>query len=1667
MPTPLRKPDVSIEQEFAQETPTVVLATLPPCSIGPAFEIVDLLNDDGTVNSDSKYGEYVQAPLSIAQTDFPSPRGNIDEVDVLEDEVNTYLRFNSALSQLLIRPTGSAFLMDYNNYRRAGWFVLGSSFTLDTLTLTVALDAASRAATAGDVTVTFIGAALTPAQVVAQINQAMGQTVAYVYPASSPIGFYLLSPSWGAGSSLTFRSTGTANVIFGLSTTQETRVEGAGFRGQDDSDGDTTTPWVEFFTGGWYLNGSSAEGTSKQPWAAANTTGAMLAAYNSQGANIPHWASPAAAKFSGTGANVPILAATSSTAGDLCYVDGARLKNAEIVKVEEYRFRLGVLSATKSTFDGNGNPTVRVYDQVEVETLLNVAPLAPRYTWFQAQNLSYSTVPQPALLTSRDATPAISPAILGGALTGTLATNTKTLRIQLTVDGVEQAEQVGTFTRDYIMATESALLISDLNQAFSGVTFSLFASYGDVRLLAQMSDAGSANDKLAIKHTGTANSVFGYTTATPGEVAYGSDPEFGPPVESVYRGTVDLTHALSLKIQPFLAAEVISKSGGGWTAVIAAGGVSQAVLVYNTLAGATPAVGDIVLGGTSNARGVIAGVNVLTSTTGQIILYQFSVGESVTGSSSGATAVVTRSEWTASVHYLSISTRTADFQDAENITGTHASAALIDNSANPEELHQSYGLHWRRWHELPLKITQILQAATATNAGANKETPIAIPYDTLAVATFQVGEKVTITNPATALTGHVLADINTGLAAGEGILLLTSVKFSVAPITGAVITGSDSGTTAAALADVHGDPSAAAGCYLPISAEDDVCNDVADIVTALNVSPFNNYVEFYDASYADRSVLGVRTVSPFAGGQMTLSFLKSVKSTSGTLNTQPVLSVYDSVVETLGTRNVGFPVSAAEVAIYGRGQTDVPLITGAEKNYGGSIVIKDLSTLTVTVDDVDYAYTWNAGGDQTYTTVLALLADLNAPQLLDGTDNPVYGMARFYNAGNTGAGKAFLTISGVSGGFAHSIKFNTSTAPSGSTPHALLGLTPGALSFGLDYASGKRIRFQLNNSPRVYDVMMPSNSLFDIIEAINTEYGRVLSAVGGSTNEALSIQSDLRGVGSKVEILDADPDVSTSWNTDGANYPGAAAAWRFDLTVWEDNYQEAGSGRPNPDAYMDSNGSLNVNAEILRNPVDSHPYWPASAEHYIAYRGLRQDVTPAAQDPSLITLTSPDELTDVLGPISTRNPLGLAMYFQMTAAPGIYNSCIGVDAVSTAEPEGTQQAYQRALDFLKSKKVYGLAVLTYDPVVHQLLSSHVAACSTKERKAFRIGFFCPRMPTHYTPTLVGSGTSGETQSGQTNVFVMDNNPAAGVVAKGIDPLQPLDVADGVYLEIVIVNPSGESEVRRYSVSALNGVVAALRVAFTGSENVDGFYSVTPLTESLSSTAWSAYVRGAELLLPGTTRPDLLKKAETAGAIAEGYKTRRMYMVFPDQLKSNVSGTEEIIPGYYACAALVGLVGQKAPQLGFTNIPVPGFTGVIGSSGVFEDDQLDIIAGGGVMILVQESAGAPISVRHQLSTDVTTINRRELSITKVLDWMSFFQYPAMKAVIGPNNISDKFLDNLSMIAQGQLALAEEGSVILGGRITSIEQSTTQADKILIKEALEVGIPGNYIELTISV
>lgn len=456
---------------------------------------------------------------------------------------------------------------------------------------------------------------------------------------------------------------------------------------------------------------------------------------------------------------------------------------------------------------------------------------------------------------------------------------------------------------------------------------------------------------------------------------------------------------------------------------------------------------------------------------------------------------------------------------------------------------------------------------------------------------------------------------------------------------------------------------------------------------------------------------------------------------------------------------------------------------------------------------------------------------------------------------------------------------------------------------------------------------------------------------------------------------------------------------------------------------------------------------------YVSYRALRLDVSAGAAEPSLLSFESSDDVEDQIEPISTSNPMALAAYFAVLNSGGTAVKGIGISEVSATKPDGTSEAYTEALAFLEGQDVYCIVPLTQDPAVHALVQVHVDSLSEPENKSERICFLNRDLPEYSTAETVASGTQGNTgaafSTAGTSSFTSSTDFADAEVVAG---------------DILVVSSLAESD---DALTEVNGTDSLYGLVIVGVDIADD-YTLDVTVPAGLSTDWNSLVDVSfTVYRAGSAIDSASDQADAIQDFGPAFEDRRVVVMWPDQAVADVDGTSTVLDGFYLASAWAGKLSGANPGQGFTNSTVAGFTALKHANGYFSESLLNEMAGSGLWINIQESSGASIKCRHQLATDVSSIQKREVSVTRVIDYVAKFLRLALSKKIGRFNITQQFLDSLSTQIQSLGRYLVEAQILSSFKLTSIAPDEDAADTINITVVILPYFPANYIALTLQV
>lgn len=436
-------------------------------------------------------------------------------------------------------------------------------------------------------------------------------------------------------------------------------------------------------------------------------------------------------------------------------------------------------------------------------------------------------------------------------------------------------------------------------------------------------------------------------------------------------------------------------------------------------------------------------------------------------------------------------------------------------------------------------------------------------------------------------------------------------------------------------------------------------------------------------------------------------------------------------------------------------------------------------------------------------------------------------------------------------------------------------------------------------------------------------------------------------------------------------------------------------------------------------------YTVSSAKVYVGYMALRQDLSN-----TIGSISDQNDIESALGKIVPENPLAYGVNVCLANSSGTEIYYIGVDSDDLT-------GYTAAKDRIEFKDpLYCIVPLTTSTSVLSMFKTHCEEMSESDVCKWRICIGTCELQTEET-LCTFQATVGYDDDGYALLLTAANDDVAF-----IDD----DVDAGDTLNLITTEDGEVTET--YTVS---DVLTDDMLTITPSN---------PFSDSLmelasSSPVWFTITRDL----------DKSDQAENIAAISESYGSARYVNIWPD-----VCIIDDVeLPSYYLACAVAGGVASLPSQRGFTRLSMAGIDGIEHSNDYFSQTQLNTIAGGGTFIFVQDAEGAAPYVRHQLTTDMSSIEYQELSFVKNFDYVSYICRDAMDEYIGIWNITDECLDairsSLTSIME-TLKLATEskiGAPIIDYNVVSVEQLEDTRDRVEAYVDITFPYPLNTIGL----
>lgn len=484
-----------------------------------------------------------------------------------------------------------------------------------------------------------------------------------------------------------------------------------------------------------------------------------------------------------------------------------------------------------------------------------------------------------------------------------------------------------------------------------------------------------------------------------------------------------------------------------------------------------------------------------------------------------------------------------------------------------------------------------------------------------------------------------------------------------------------------------------------------------------------------------------------------------------------------------------------------------------------------------------------------------------------------------------------------------------------------------------------------------------------------------------------------------------------------------------------------GSGTPN--VIVAKNAKPYPNAAVGYDYVFATPNEVNGGKNTVAYVGYKARRTDTST--TILTIANPAEAAGTLGVLTEENPLGLA------ASIALANTTTSVRALAIDTDD--RDGYAKALDLIESERLYFLVPLTQEEDILTMFASHVKQLSTPLEGMWRMALVNTKIP---TADFIGQG-----------------RPVEGAVVLAETRYSGTVVGTTGVTNSNVISLDADSVVQDAFVSI--GVTPGDKFVVSGAEFADlnGEYIIDKVLDNKTIRIVGTMPVNAHLRF--IIRRDLTRSQQAArvAATSATFNSNRVVHVMPDTCGIKVGGVTKYLPGYYLACALAGMGAGYPVQQGFTNLTIAGVDTLMNSNYYFTREDLNVMAASGTCLFVQDTQTAPPYCRHELTTDMTALEYREILKVKNWDYLSYFYKDLLDPFIGTWNITE---DTLLTIKQTIISASENlktqklpkiGSPLISYNIDKLEQNATSKDTITCRIKTEIVSPNNFTDVDLVI
>lgn len=204
---------------------------------------------------------------------------------------------------------------------------------------------------------------------------------------------------------------------------------------------------------------------------------------------------------------------------------------------------------------------------------------------------------------------------------------------------------------------------------------------------------------------------------------------------------------------------------------------------------------------------------------------------------------------------------------------------------------------------------------------------------------------------------------------------------------------------------------------------------------------------------------------------------------------------------------------------------------------------------------------------------------------------------------------------------------------------------------------------------------------------------------------------------------------------------------------------------------------------------------------------------------------------------------------------------------------------------------------------------------------------------------------------------------------------------------------------------------------------------------------------------------------TIGAGAASINNQRMVVIYPDKAAYLISpGLEVEVGSGVIAAAIAGLeYGNPVPQPLTRSVLPAGFKSTVGVP--MTRTEKNRLASQGVMILENTNSG--IVIRHQLTTAMGTVESREMSVGRIVDYAAKYLRNSLEGYIGKRNIDAETLVTMEATLRDAKNRLISERIVKDITISEIMQVEGAPDTLAFTASVQPPYPCNRVEIILLV